>query len=505
MKKPIVALILVSLVVGLFTFKDYGESWDEPDIYRYGDYALNAYRYFLHPQDLQEFDTNLDFYGPAYFMVTAVVARGFMTLIPSWTIVEAWHLVYFLTFIASVYVLYLLARRWVSEWAAFGAALLFLTQPLLWGHAFINPKDTPFMAFFMASIYLGLRMLDEPPRQRVIWLLLSGILLGMTISFRVLGPLAGLIVLANAFFKEKQKGFTLAIPYLLIAGITAYLTWPFLWTSPIANYLESLGLMSQFPFDAMVLFNGALYPPDQVPRFYFLVLFALQLTEPLLILFLSGAILLLLSFRQRDKLEPILLFVGWFLLPVFAVILLRSNLYDNARQLYFLFPPMFLAAGFAMDRLFKYVKHPVSLSLFFLLVCAPAFFSIARLHPFEYVYYNSLIGGVDGAARRFETDYWGTSFKEAMEYLNETAPEQARILVLSGPDDIARRYARPDLQIVTEETDYTQEGNFDYALILTRKNISEQRCKNSETVHTIGREGVVFTYIRELGPEHRCK
>ena len=507
MKKPIVILIFASLIVGMFTFKDYGESWDEPDIYRYADYSLTAYQYFSHPQDLPNFDTNLDFYGPAYFMLAAVLARGFMALTPSWTIVEAWHLVYFLTFLAGVVVLYLLARRWVSEWAAFGAALLFLTQPLLWGHAFINPKDTPFMVFFMASIYIGLRMLDAPLRspQRWAWMLASGVLLGMTISFRVLGPLAGLIVLANAVLKERQRAFILAVPYLLFAGLAAYLTWPFLWSAPIANYLESLGLMSQFPFDAMVLFNGTLYPPDQVPRFYFLILFALQLTEPALLFIAAGTVVLFLSFRQKNKLEPIVLFVGWFLLPAAAVIVLRSNLYDNARQLYFLLPPLFLASGFALDFLFKRIDHPISLGVFILLISVPAIFAISQLHPFEYVYYNSLIGGVDGAVRRFETDYWGTSFKEAMEYVNEVAPEQGRILILSGSDDVARQYARPDLQVITEETDYTQEGNFDYALILTRKNVNEGRCKNSETVHTIGRGEVVFTFIKELGFEGRCK
>ncbi|MBK7451934.1 MAG: hypothetical protein IPJ47_22015 [Anaerolineales bacterium] len=86
----------------------------------------------------------------------------------------------------------------------------------------------------------------------------------------------------------------------------------------------------------------------------------------------------------------------------------------------------------------------------------PGLFAIVRLHPYEYSYY-SFIGGVDGAEKKFETDYWGISFKEAMEYLSAYAPTNARIMVLSGPDDIARLYARPDLQIITEETDYTPE------------------------------------------------
>jgi hypothetical protein len=166
---------------------------------------------------------------------------------------------------------------------------------------------------------------------------------------------------------------------------------------------------------------------------------------------------------------------------------------------------MFLAAGFGIDWMFNRLTRPAYRSVFLFLIILPGLISSVRLHPYEYVYYNNLIGGLDGAAHRFEMDYWGTSFKEAMEYINLVAPENARILILSGPDDIARRYARTDLEIITEETDYTEEKQYNYALILMRKNVNEGRCKNSETVHIVGREEVVFVYIKELGPEKRCK
>ncbi len=45
--------------------------------------------------------------------------------------------------------------------AAFGATLLFITQPLFWGHAFINPKDIPLFSLFLLSVYLGMRMHDS--------------------------------------------------------------------------------------------------------------------------------------------------------------------------------------------------------------------------------------------------------------------------------------------------------------------------------------------------------
>src|SRR5687767_6568380 len=36
-----------------------------------------------------------------------------------------------------------------------------MTQPVLWGHAFINPKDIPLLSLLLLSVYLGLRMHDS--------------------------------------------------------------------------------------------------------------------------------------------------------------------------------------------------------------------------------------------------------------------------------------------------------------------------------------------------------
>ena len=73
---PILVLLAGAFLVGYLWLDDYGMSWDEPDIYRYGEYSLNAYQYLFHPQDLRPFDTNLNYYGPAYFMIVTLLTRG---------------------------------------------------------------------------------------------------------------------------------------------------------------------------------------------------------------------------------------------------------------------------------------------------------------------------------------------------------------------------------------------------------------------------------------------
>jgi len=497
---PIFTLLITAFLVGTLTVRDYGISWDEAGIFRYSGHLPEAYKNVLDPQRYEPDNYNwiLNYYGPAHFIYSELMSRALINFQPSWGNGTAQHFSYLITFLGGMLCLYLLLNRWFGEWTAFGAVLLFVTQPLFWGHALMNPKDLPFMAFFIASIYLGFRMIDDASLKNV---LLAGIVLGISTSIRPIAPMAGVIVILYGLWKLKLKILPTALWYAIAALMSAYLAWPYLWKGPIENFWGSLEIMSQFPFDAKILFRGTLYPPDCLPRSYVPTLFFLQLTEPLLALSLVGFVMMLFSRKN----EALFLFGSWFLLPIAGIILSRSVLYDNARQIFFLLPPIFILAGFALEFLNtrvpnKWIKN--TLLLFFVL---PGIIAGIRLHPYEYVYYNSLIGGVRGADAGFETDYWGVSFKEAMDYVNENAPLNARVMVLSGPDETAAYYARPDIQIITEETDYLPDKGYDYALILTRKNINENRCPNSETVHTIGRDGVVFTYIRQLGSERHCK
>ena len=43
--------------------------------------------------------------------------------------------------------------------------------------------------------------------------------------------------------------------------------------------------------------------------------------------------------------------------------------------------------------------------------------TLARLHPYEYLFYNSLVGGLKGASRNYETDYWVNIMPEAVKDL----------------------------------------------------------------------------------------
>ena len=151
---PILVLLAINLLIGLATFKDYGLSWDEPLYYDYAEsigYAYSPHEWFSGDFDLEKaFGPSASDHanrGPAYLLV----ARSPAALLQNLGLdrASAWHLINFLTFQIGVIVFYLLCLRWMDPWPSLATTAFFSFQPLLWGHAFINSKDVPFLVFFM--------------------------------------------------------------------------------------------------------------------------------------------------------------------------------------------------------------------------------------------------------------------------------------------------------------------------------------------------------------------
>jgi hypothetical protein len=149
----------------------------------------------------------------------------------------------------------------------------------------------------------------------------------------------------------------------------------------------------------------------------------------------------------------------------------------------------------AFERAFAWQKAPVFQALVLLAALLPGIFAIINLHPYEYVYYNGLVGGTGGAYRRFEMEYWGTSYKEIAEHLNATAPSGSRIVVF-GPIQLIGTYVRKGLVASAYGTD--PAARYDYAVLQTRANADQFTCPEAPTAYVVGRQGAVFSIVRGL-------
>jgi hypothetical protein len=516
---PILILLIVNIIVGLFTFRSYGLSWDEPLFYNYAD----ALRYAYSPKEWfsGNFDLNNAYgssgtdhanRGPAYI----IIARPFVSLVEAFGAdnASAWHLINFLTFQFGVYLLYRFSKRTMSESAALAAAALFAWQPLLWGHAFINPKDPPFLVFFLGAVCFGFEMVDgidstESASQRVsvptIKALLASLFLGVVTSIRVLGPLAGLLVGIYALGRIKKITLPVLIKtfviYAAFAILIAFITWPYLWINPIQRFLEAFGFMSDNPTQLPVLFNGQIYPADGLPRRYLPVLLTLTLTEPVLPLFFTG---LFFSFlykktttshapRPTDYWSLVTVFL-WFLIPFLYVILRKPPMYDGYRHFLFMLPPIFIFAGFAFEKIFELIKNRrVTIALSIILL-APAIYSAIQLHPYQYAYYNSFTGGTSGAFRRYETEYWLTCYKEAIEKFDQT---NANLFVKREPY-IAAYYADESISIRDYREEFGRIKTGDFVLVNTRTNEDLKTFRDAPVILKISRGDAVFCEVKQI-------
>jgi hypothetical protein len=433
----------------------------------------------------------------------------------------------------------------VKPLAALSTSALFAWQPMLWGHAFINPKDPPFLTFFLASICLGFEMVDKLNENgRIATVIFPAVILGITTSIRVLGPLAGILIFIyfifvvqeNKHLRVSVSPWLAFITYSAIAILTMFLTWPYLWESPTIRFFDVLRFMSDNPTNLSVLFGGEVYRAGELPRKYLPFILATTLTEPVWILFVIGVVTGYAKLIKQNKASSLLtpypegvfarsrseehsrgginketllhrqvidrniisltLVLLWFLLLIAYVLIRKPAMYDGIRHFLFIIPPIFILIGFAfesiLDRMPSYWLRASLLILFLL----PGIQAINHLHPYEYTYYNSFIGGTDHAFRSYETDYWLTCYKDAVEALDKV--HDPINLYVHREAYIAGYYANKNIVVKELRGEANEVKSGDYVLVNTRTNEDRRILKDGSPIIQIQRGDALFCIIKRV-------
>jgi hypothetical protein len=112
------------------------------------------------------------------------------------------------------------------------------------------------------------------------------------------------------------------------------------------------------------------------------------------------------------------------------------------------------------------------------------------LHPYEYVYFNRLEGGLPGASSRFETDYWGASYHEGLEWVvqNVQPTNGKRVRVASCACFYETRHYIDDIAHAGSKFEVVKDGRAaDIFLVGSRKGCPSYA---GQIVHVVEREGV---------------
>jgi hypothetical protein len=99
-------------------------------------------------------------------MLFTVTTKLFRLLNPGWLPTDGLHLTNLLTFLVGLFFFYRMSLCMLPRGISLVVTALFASQPILFGHAFINQKDIPLMVFFLASVELGWTAVDRYVAER---------------------------------------------------------------------------------------------------------------------------------------------------------------------------------------------------------------------------------------------------------------------------------------------------------------------------------------------------
>ena len=446
-------LLALLAVLVCATFLDYGISNDEEVQHVYGQKLLDFYLSGFADRSAFEF-RNLYLYGGLFDMLAVALAP-----ISPYGAYETRHLLSGLIGVGGVAAVWRLARHFAGPRAGFIAALLLACTAVWYGASFNHTKDVPFAVGMTWSALLACRAIERLPRPPLSTTLWLGVALGLTLGLRV-GGLLAVVYLAAAVggwfalrlwrrregaLRDLGRALVALAPTAAVAYALMVLCWPWAAFAPL-NPLRALQAFSQFNYAIDTMFDGAQMKMYAVPATYLPVYLGLKL--PLSVLFgvALAAVFALAALRRRglsvERLTSFCLLGLTAAFPVLYFMAARPPAYDAIRHFMFVVPPLVVLAALGYDRLWRALAGrgrlaaaaaPAALAL----ATAHQAWALAALHPHQYVYYNELVGGLEGASGRYVTDYWFNTAPEAIEALEAHLRQENGGRTVLGPYTVA--------------------------------------------------------------------
>lgn len=440
-----VALLL--LVFGAWALDDYNVTWDEAlgDFF-FGDRYLRFYR-TLDPEALDFMADLPEAEGAAALerspfrgrpweyppvaatagAATSEILSGRLGLVDPF---DGFHAVNVVLAVALAPLWLLFLSRRIGLVAATTAVGLLVASPRLIVHWMANIKDFPSMALFTATVAAGFAAVESG---RVRWLLATGALWGLALGtkfnalFLPAIPLLGILAsgVPAAWNGRRFRLVQGLVGASAIGLLTLIASWPWLWADPVGRLGRHVAyLAGRRAYTA----EHSLAP----------VLETILLTTPPVFLLLAaiGLVPLLDRLRRRDAL-------GWWVFAWIAVVLGRylppqAVNFDGVRHFLELFPALGVLGGlglsFVLDRLGSRLplRRRVLAPLAIALALLPGASRVLATHPFQIAYWNLGTGGPGGAweaARPQSGDYWGTSYRQGLEWISRNASPGAYLVV----------------------------------------------------------------------------
>jgi hypothetical protein len=518
-----VALIAALVVIALCTFRDYAISNDEGVQHHYGELII-AY-YISGFRDLGVFNfQNLYLYG-GLFDIAAVWLSHLIPINPY----DLRHILCALIGIGGIGAAAATARLISGPRAALIAAVALSVCGVWYGTMFNHTKDIPFAAAMIGATLFLIRIARALPSPRAGDIAAFGLLAGAALGMRVLGLLlviyvgfAIVLYLPRPYFRKLWPGhrarwrFAIEsslrlLPALLLAYVIMVLAWPWAALAPL-NPIRGLLAFSEYQYPIRTVLAGQVYEMANTPRLYVPIYILIRV--PLVMLFgaalaMTFALLRRLAAgatppRRRDI--ALVSFTVFF--PLACQVICHGPAFTGLRHFLFVIPALAVLAGIGLDAAITALASRGRLVASSGLAVMIACFlwnavTLVRLHPYEYLFYNATVGGLAGASRHYDLDYWFNSMPEALNeleaYLRRTEPGNAS----SGPSRIysvavcgERLSFEKTVTLPQLHWDFKQEWNqSEFFIAPTHMNCDGDL--DGKVIGTVERLGVTIAYVKD--------
>ena len=516
--KIIFWVLALAMLTGLLLIsRDAGISGDEEVHYKQSEMVYNYFSTLgADKSSLDTPKTHLQYYGQAFDNLTTALIHWFGIE----DIYSFRHLMSSFSGWLTILVTALFAA-WISGYgAAIFVLLLFAVSPTFLGHSQNNLKDIPFAMAYISSVYYSLKLVYSEGKARKQTILLLILSIGFAIGIRSGGILVVFYLGLFMFLKvvtdwiqyqklelKQLKNFFLLFVFISFSGyLLGLASWPYALQNPIPNTWKSYQVMTQFPITVRQIFEGNFEWSDFLPWYYLPKYMAI--TIPIIVF--AGVFIFFMNTRKNytsaQKMQlSLLLFT--ILFPILFVLLKGSNLYGSWRHFLFVYPGIILISSLGFHAFFIRFGHRfvriAGIGLMLILSFHPVKF-MAGNHPYYYLYYNQLVGGLKGAYGNYETDYYYHSMREGAEWLQEYLKnKQNGKEVIVGANFPIQWFFRNNNEIEFKYFTYQSRSShdWDYAIVANSYILPWQLKNNlwppANTIHTITADGVPVCAVIE--------
>jgi hypothetical protein len=314
-----------------------------------------------------------------------------------------------------------------------------------------NPKDLPFAALSMVALYYISTVSRRWPyitfttgsKIAISLALALGVRVGALLYLGYFGPLIGGLIIAERITDWRRLADTAlrTLAVVLAVLLLGTVFWPWAGAAPLTRPFVALLGVAGYPWEAYILYRGSEHLSTQLPWHYAPWWFAIS-TPPVV---LVGAACSLIFIPNRADLRRKVILWTIAAFPIVAAILRGSTLYDGVRHLLFVYPllTVLAAAGWAGVLSWSWAPLQRRLALAVLVIgISGALAVMIRLHPNQVTYFNALVGGPNGAFKRYELDYWGNCMLQAVQWGARAARASGVPVTMAGhPNHLVRENA----------------------------------------------------------------